>query len=323
MKKALRKLVPAIVMLLVAAAFVGTSTYAWFSMNRTVDVTGMSVTTEVSDFLLISATNADAASYTTSLTQTREGKLRPVSSKDGVSFFYTGSSNVGADGTARSASYTAYSEAETQSGDPTPTVDNALTNTNAGKDHFDKGFNVAYGAGTTPTTSTVLYGYIDYVFYIRADNVTSGTEYLTLTNLNLLYHGAAMTDEKAWRVAVFSQAATEYTTTGETAITSSDCKAILAVTGAAYNTTGKAVASASSVDTVSPLASANWNLGSVTSGNHGYFKVTVRLWLEGEDTTCTNATYASLTEAYTLDLSFELAGASAGAAVLVIGSTAA
>ena len=91
--------------------------------------------TEVSDFLLISATNADAASYTTSLTQTREGKLRPVSSKDGVSFFYTGSSNVGADGTARSASYTAYSEAETQSGDPTPTVDNALTNANAGKAH--------------------------------------------------------------------------------------------------------------------------------------------------------------------------------------------
>ena len=323
MKKALRKLVPAIVMLLVAAAFVGTSTYAWFSMNRTVDVTGMSVTTEVSDFLLISATNANAASYTTSLTQTREGKLRPVSSKDGISFFYTGSDNVGADGTARAASYTAYSEAEHQSGEPLA-VDNALANTSAGKTNFDKGFNVAYGAGTTPTTSTVLYGYIDYVFYIRADNVSANTEYLTLTKLNLLYDDAALShNEEAWRVAVFSQEATEYDTTGETAIVTTDCKAILAVTGATYNTTGKAVATASTVDTVSPLPTANWSLGSVDSGDVGYFKVTVRLWLEGEDSTCTNGTYANLTEAYTLDLSFGLAGASAGAAVLVIGSTAA
>ena len=86
MKKALRKLVPAIVMLLIAAAFVGTSTYAWFSMNRVVNVSGISVTTEVSDSLSIAASNTEA-DFATSLTQNITGKLRPVSSVNGADFF--------------------------------------------------------------------------------------------------------------------------------------------------------------------------------------------------------------------------------------------
>lgn len=321
MKKALRKLIPALVMLLIAAAFVGTSTYAWFSMNRTVTVNGMSVTTEVSDFLLISATNAGASSYQTSLNQVRSGKLRPVSSVNGVDFFYTESANVSANGSAREATYAAYSEAAEPAADPT----NALANTTAGKTHYDDTFNERYGVDA-PALGTVLYGYVDYVFYIRADNVSSSSENLTLTKLNLLYDDAALANnEFAWRVAVFSQTATEYDTTGETAITASDCKAILGPTGMNYFTDGKAVAATSGtvIDTVAPTATANWNLGTVNSGSVGYFKVTVRLWLEGEDEACTNATFAELTEEYTLDLSFELAAATAGVAVLNIGSVAA
>ena len=39
----MKKLIPALCMLLVAAALLGTSTYAWFSMNTEVEATGMSV----------------------------------------------------------------------------------------------------------------------------------------------------------------------------------------------------------------------------------------------------------------------------------------
>lgn len=39
----MKKLIPALCMLLIAAAMLGTSTYAWFSMNTTVTATGMQV----------------------------------------------------------------------------------------------------------------------------------------------------------------------------------------------------------------------------------------------------------------------------------------
>ena len=37
-----------------------------------------------------------------------------------------------------------------------------------------------------------------------------------------------------------------------------------------------------------------------------YFKVVVRLWLEGEDISCTSTTFANLTRSWTLDLEFKL-----------------
>lgn len=41
--KAMKKLIPTICMLLVSAVLLGTSTYAWFSMNKSVTATGMQV----------------------------------------------------------------------------------------------------------------------------------------------------------------------------------------------------------------------------------------------------------------------------------------
>ena len=52
----MKKLFPALCMLLVAAALLGTSTYAWFSMNETVEATGMSVSAVADDpYLIIAA----------------------------------------------------------------------------------------------------------------------------------------------------------------------------------------------------------------------------------------------------------------------------
>lgn len=56
--KKFRKLVPALCMLLISAVLLGTSTFAWFSMNTTVTATGMQVTAKTDHtYLLISATN--------------------------------------------------------------------------------------------------------------------------------------------------------------------------------------------------------------------------------------------------------------------------
>lgn len=56
--KATKKIIPALVMLLVSAVLLSTASYAWFSMNTTVTATGMSVTAKAPTSLLISKTNA-------------------------------------------------------------------------------------------------------------------------------------------------------------------------------------------------------------------------------------------------------------------------
>ncbi len=59
----MKKLIPALCMLLVAAALLGTSTFAWFSMNKTVTATGMQVTAKSdSVFLLIGSGDDDTVS---------------------------------------------------------------------------------------------------------------------------------------------------------------------------------------------------------------------------------------------------------------------
>ena len=55
----MKKLIPALCMLLVAAALLGTSTFAWFSMNTQVDAKGMQVKATTSSNLVIKA--ADGA----------------------------------------------------------------------------------------------------------------------------------------------------------------------------------------------------------------------------------------------------------------------
>jgi len=60
----MRKLIPAVIMLLISAMLVGTSTYAWFSMNRTVTVTGMQVQAKAEKSLVVSADAPTASTAT-------------------------------------------------------------------------------------------------------------------------------------------------------------------------------------------------------------------------------------------------------------------
>lgn len=54
----MKKLLPAISLLLISAVLLSTASYAWFSMNTTVTATGMQVTANAPTSLLISTTNA-------------------------------------------------------------------------------------------------------------------------------------------------------------------------------------------------------------------------------------------------------------------------
>lgn len=66
MKKSLRKLIPTFVMLIITAALIGTSTFAWFSMNNTVSVNSMEITAKSNTtYLLVSSTNTTASAIQT------------------------------------------------------------------------------------------------------------------------------------------------------------------------------------------------------------------------------------------------------------------
>lgn len=66
--KKFKKLIPALCMLLVSAVLVGTSTYAWFSMNDQVTATGLSVTAKTDQHYLIISETADSVSKLHALT---------------------------------------------------------------------------------------------------------------------------------------------------------------------------------------------------------------------------------------------------------------
>ena len=286
MKKLTKKLMLSILTVALTFIALGTSTFAWFSMNDTVTVTGMKFKTQVGDNLLIAdgttaATSAPADSeFKTSLVQnTTQTYIEPVSSIDGVNFFYTSTQNVAANGDAVSETYIAYVQ----------------------NDDFDKN----YGFNTASTQEA--YGFIDYAFFLKAINTDSSSKDVKITALNLVYGGAEQT-QKAFRVAVFVNNMGEDGSTAASAPTADTLKSIIRDSVAGYHTaTAKAVNSTSTLAEVTKLDTA-LTVGSVAAGKTNYYKVVVRLWLEGEDTTCTNSTFAALTEEWALDVKVEIGG---------------
>jgi len=285
------------------------STYAWFAANTNVTVTGMSTKTQVSGNILIAGTNSEA-SYSTSLEQARTALIEPASTVDGVNFYYTVNANgTGAAAGTGASKYATYSEATAQS------------NTYANKTAYDADFNTDYGVQTPAATAYgTAYAYIDYSFYLKA-TASEANSKLSLTTCNFLYNETALSATKAWRVAVFAVSTSANTeVTDVAAAVSGNRKTILAMNSAANQESGKAVSSTSATAAVTYGTAADIATG-IAAGTTVYYKVVVRLWLEGEDTTCTTDIFAALTNAFSLSLTFSLGTSVTG--VTEIGSVAA
>jgi hypothetical protein len=296
----MKKIIPAAGMLAVSAMMLATSTYAWFTMNKEVTVTGMEVKTKVGDSLLIANSTAGTAhaaenTFGKGTNFAIQGMLQPVSTISGAndSFFYT--YDAKADGSK--ATDTAQSEytAVSSSGE------------NAGKVSIDGGTNYDYVA------------YVDYVVELKAINSDSANaKQLRLTDLNLLYDGVVLTDH-AYRIAIFEQdntgtvLAPAYTAIGDNAAANK----IFAYTGYDYfgtDATAEGVATATTKGTINPSVNAagGWTKN-IAASTTDYTKLTFRLWLEGEDTDCYSSKFLALTKEWTLDLKFELADSTSAA----------
>lgn len=272
-------------------------------MNTTVTATGMSVHSSVGSNLLIANVNTNDGNklpdsknfHPQFVASDISGYLMPVSSVNGTSFYYTNTTNVGSNGDATSDSYIDY------------------TSTGIGKvdgQEYNK-FNANYG--NTGTDKTYV-AYVDYTFVLQAVNASSGkTQNINMTACDLVYAGNS-TAGKAFRLAMLVQ---DYS--NASFATNIGTKTILGCydevagnsSNSDYFTKSKDSNKPQAVTSTTALADvSNYNsaatVGTVAAGATAYFKVTLRLWLEGEDTTCNNTTYALLTDNYNLTVKFDL-----------------
>jgi hypothetical protein len=205
-KSPMRKLLPAAGSLMISAAMLSTSTYAWFTMNKTVEVTGMEVKAHAEEGLLINEVKAansqtwDDAATAGSTTFA----LRPASTSNLTNWWHANSkksheeagqdelvdtvqisdgvyyANVSASNTTDISDYTAvYDEAST-------TETNYATGNTKAETHVY--FNDAsFGTNkkdTTHTTPDTYYDdgegfYVKYTYYLKS----SGDQDLDITDL--------------------------------------------------------------------------------------------------------------------------------------------
>ena len=232
-------IIPALAMLLLSTAASVSGTVAWFSMNNSVTVTGMTVTTKVSSNLQIAETNLEA-NYGDSLEQARTGILEPASSVDGAAFFYTTSASGNGVAKPNAANtFKTYSEADVTNADNPATseaennyhnilgatdgsgAENASDATKTGKTNYDIDFNKAYGFSAYDATANsgkgngqVCFAYIDYSFYVKG-TYADATHKIVLSKCELAYKNqdnnnyGAVTTAWAWRVGMFVAKANE------------------------------------------------------------------------------------------------------------------
>ena len=285
MKKT-KVIIPALGLLVLSTAASISGTVAWFSVNSTVSVSGMTVETKVASSVLIAGDTIDSTAKKADnlfdngpLSQVVSGILEPVSTVDARQFYYT--TNALANGDAKTDAYTLYSS--------------------------QAAFATAYGQ---TGVETVL-PYVDYVFQLKVSNTGANVE-----SLNLAYtpEGEEVDSNKAFRVAFFVENITSSNPTGTLAVSTGSANGIYApATAANFSDAGGhnfAVSGSAAVTQMANDYNALTKLAEVpvatASVPASYYKVIARLYIEGEDTTCKNDTFALLNGDWALTMDITL-----------------
>lgn len=245
----MKKLIVSLCMLLVAVALLGTSTYAWFSMNGKVEAQGMKVEATTAKNLVISNNNtpSDGENVTATSTITGVIKLKPSSTYtlQGSQNFFTLDGNTGID----------YTSGQIQDG-------------------------AKFKAATiSDAYSADEHDVIKHTFYIRVDG-KNGEKFTNLFVKDIVVERATATSEisKALRVGVvcgnkgYIYAPVTGATTGYKGIIAAGTNGtdeILSTTNVTLGTYGEAS-----------------TLGEVSTT---YVAVDIYIWYEGQDANCTSA----------------------------------
>ncbi len=299
-----KRLIPALAMLLVSAILLGTSTFAWFSMNTTVNATNMRVRAVAEQGILINEVNTAADTHWDNeatanqtnpddATANTRSLLYPASTADGSTWYHAASkkSNSAASATAGTESADLVSSYETLTG---LTAITAMSNTQATAGSEAKRETMGKGAAATAGY------YVHYEYYLKSSSsqITLGTSsgdqninIKSVTATATTNAGSGSTNlNKSLRVGIkLNSAFYIYApVTGYTAsyYVAADDDATAPIAGSTATATDLALL---------PASSANGA------------KVDVYIWYEGEDAGCTtdNATAITLDD-INIDIAFEL-----------------
>lgn len=293
-----KKLIPAVAMLTTSAVMLSTATYAWFTMSREVEVTGIKLTATTPQTIEISlgqATTSNTLTHGVEATAPNSddmwthtaatgsvyqdfGKLIPVSSVDGFNMFYT--------------------EKATENGKKVSDVPNPFTKaeTAVGWEFKEGGKSAETGAVVNAAENDGSGYYLDIPVWFRTTSTDAVTLGLEVEIKNSSDDDTKSVLYKAARVAILPE--------------TKSAQKVFSETGAKYYKDGKAVATAgatlaTSYGDVSAATEATVTGGKVTnpdaatqvatvtaSTGTGYgdaVKYYIRVWLEGEDEACWNS----------------------------------
>lgn len=293
-----KKLIPAVAMLTTSAVMLSTATYAWFTMSREVEVTGIKLTATTPQTIEISlgqATTSNTLTHGVEATAPNSddmwthtaatgsvyqdfGKLIPVSSVDGFNMFYT--------------------EKATENGKKVSDVPNPFTKaeTAVGWEFKEGGKSAETGAVVNAAENDGSGYYLDIPVWFRTTSTDAVTLGLEVEIKNSSDDDTKSVLYKAARVAILPE--------------TKSAQKVFSETGAKYYKDGKAVATAgatlaASYGDVSAATEATVTGGKVTNpdaatqvatvtastgtGYGGAVKYYIRIWLEGEDEACWNA----------------------------------
>ena len=293
-----KKLIPAVAMLTTSAVMLSTATYAWFTMSREVEVTGIKLTATTPQTIEISlgqATTSNTLTHGVEATAPNSddmwthtaatgsvyqdfGKLIPVSSVDGFNIFYT--------------------EKATENGKKVSDVPNPFTKaeTAVGWEFKEGGKSAETGAVVNAAENDGSGYYLDIPVWFRTTSTDAVTLGLEVEIKNSSDDDTKSVLYKAARVAILPE--------------TKSAQKVFSETGAKYYKDGKAVATAgatlaASYGDVSAATEATVTGGKVTNpdaatqvatvtastgtGYGGAVKYYIRVWLEGEDEACWNA----------------------------------
>ena len=293
-----KRLIPAVAMLTTSAVMLSTATYAWFTMSREVEVTGIKLTATTPQTIEISlgqATTSNTLTHGVEATAPNSddmwthtaatgsvyqdfGKLIPVSSVDGFNMFYT--------------------EKATENGKKVSDVPNPFTKaeTAVGWEFKEGGKSAETGAVVNAAENDGSGYYLDIPVWFRTTSTDAVTLGLEVEIKNSSDDDTKSVLYKAARVAILPE--------------TKSAQKVFSETGAKYYKDGKAVATAgatlaASYGDVSAATEATVTGGKVTNpdaatqvatvtastgtGYGGAVKYYIRVWLEGEDEACWNA----------------------------------
>lgn len=293
-----KKLIPAVAMLTTSAVMLSTATYAWFTMSREVEVTGIKLTATTPQTIEISlgqATTSNTLTHGVEATAPNSddmwthtaatgsvyqdfGKLIPVSSVDGFNMFYT--------------------EKATENGKKVSDVPNPFTKaeTAVGWEFKEGGKSAETGAVVNAAENDGSGYYLDIPVWFRTTSTDAVTLGLEVEIKNSSDDDTKSVLYKAARVAILPE--------------TKSAQKVFSEIGAKYYKDGKAVATAgatlaASYGDVSAATEATVTGGKVTNpdattqvatvtastgtGYGGAVKYYIRVWLEGEDEACWNA----------------------------------